>query len=131
LAGLRAAVRAADKRDGPTALLGAFMQKLGADSPQDLVAKVYGPEMTRERLAELASVVFELRTTDATAKTIVQTATGDLVEMVATVAAELRLPPQGYTLAMAGGILLYQLNYVDQVIARLQNRHAGLKPGRW
>lgn len=131
LAGLRAAARAADKRDEPTGLLGAFMQKLGADSPQDLVAKVYSPEMTREGLAELASVVFDLRTTDATAERIVQVAANELAQMVATVAAQLRLPSQNYALAMAGGVLLYQLNYVDRVIAALENQPRQAIPNHW
>jgi len=130
LAGLRAAVRAADKRDKPTHLLAAFTQKLGADSPQDLVAKVYGPEMTREGLAELASVVFDLKTTDSVAENIVLTAANDLAEMVVAVATQLKLPPNGYTLAMAGGVLLKQLSYVDQVVSRLQNLPQA-KPGQW
>src|SRR5262245_35627798 len=131
LAGLRAAVRAADKRDEPTNLLAAYMQKLGADSPQDLVAKVYGPEMTREGLAELASVVFDLRTADATAERIVQVAANELAQMVATVVAQLRLPSQNYALAMAGGVLLYQLNYADRVIAALENQTREATPNHW
>jgi N-acetylglucosamine kinase-like BadF-type ATPase len=130
LAGLRAAVRAADKRDEPTDMLAAFMRKLGADSPQDLVAKIYGTQMTRERLAELASVVFDLHTTDASAERIIQIAASELAQMIATVAAELRLPSRSFTLAMAGGVLLHQLNYVEQVVSRLQNL-LGAKPGQW
>jgi N-acetylglucosamine kinase-like BadF-type ATPase len=130
LAGLRAAVRAADNRDEPTSLLAAFMQKLSADSPQDLVAKVYGPEMTREGLAELASVVFDLRTTDSVAANIVQAAASNLAEMVAAVATQLKLPPNGYTLAMAGGVLLKQLSYVEQIVSRLQSLPQA-KPSHW
>ncbi|MBW8885449.1 MAG: N-acetylglucosamine kinase, partial [Planctomycetia bacterium] len=130
LAGLRAAVQAADKRAEPTDLLPAFMGKLGANSPQELVAKVYGPEMNRERLAELASVVFDLRTTDAVAQRIIQSAANELAEMVTAVAAELRLPPQRYTLAMAGGVLLYQLNYIDEVVSQL-NHSSKASPEKW
>jgi N-acetylglucosamine kinase-like BadF-type ATPase len=132
LAGLRAAMRAADGRGPPTDLLGAFMQKLGVDSPEQLVAKIYAPEMTRERLAELASVVFDFRSTDEPAKRIVQAAVDDLAEMVATVATLLQLPSQDFTLAMAGGVLVHQLNFLDFVVNSVSVRlHKGSRPAHW
>lgn len=132
LAGLRAAVRAADGRGMETDLLPAFMQQLSADSPQDLVSQVYAPEMTRERLAGLASIVFDVRSTDKVAEQIVAAAAADLAEMVATVAKQLRLPPRGYTVALAGGVLMAQLNYLEQFITALLielRKTTGPQPG--
>jgi N-acetylglucosamine kinase-like BadF-type ATPase len=128
-----AIARAADNRGRQTDLLPAFMNKLGVNSPQELVAKVYAPEMSRERLAELASVVFDLRTTDESAEQIVQSAADDLAAMVSTVAADLKLPSKGYDLAIAGGVLLHQISYLEQVFRRLLDGSAnrGPPPGRW
>jgi N-acetylglucosamine kinase-like BadF-type ATPase len=129
LAGLRAAMRAADGRGPETDLLAALMQKLDADSPQELIAKVYSPEMTRERLAGLATVVFDYRTTDGASRKIVESAVRDLAELVTAVASRLSLPPRGYNLAMAGGVLLHQLNYLDGVFYELIGKRA--EPNQW
>lgn len=114
LAGLRAAMRAADGRGPPTDLLASFQTALEAKSPAELIGNVYGPEMSRERLAGLASVVFERHGTDAVAEQIVAAAASELVEMVATVARRLGLPA-GFTLALAGGVLLHQQPFAEQV----------------
>src|SRR5439155_21475116 len=53
-AGLTAAVRGADGRGEMTALLPRFQKELQAAAPQDLVDRVYSPQMTRERIASLA-----------------------------------------------------------------------------
>jgi N-acetylglucosamine kinase-like BadF-type ATPase len=133
LAGLRAAMRAADGRGPPTDLLAAMMHKLGASTPQQLVGKVYAPEMTREQLAALASVVFDYRSTDDVARTIVDRATADLAEMVKTVAQSLCLPPRGYTLAMAGGTLLGHLNYFQEAFTKITTsfEREAILPDRW
>jgi len=133
LAGLRAAVRAADGRGPRTDLLPAFLRQLNAGSPDELVARVYGSEMTRERLAGLASVVFDYRSTDAAAGQIIAAAARDLAELVATVVRQLELPPTAYTLALAGGVLLHQLNYQEQVFCELVLRFDNVwtRPDRW
>jgi hypothetical protein len=43
------------------------------------------------------------------------------------------LPSGSYALAMAGGVLLHQLNYLDEVmLALLNQRHnSESRPGRW
>jgi len=121
LAGLRAAMRAADGRGPATDLLAGLMSVLKATSPEELVSRVYGPEMNRERLAGLASVVFEYRSTDGTAQQIIAEAARGLAELVATVAKQLHLnlPPKDFTLALAGGTLLHQLNYRERFLAAL------------
>jgi N-acetylglucosamine kinase-like BadF-type ATPase len=129
LAGLRAAMRAADGRGPATSLLAAFLQQLGATTPQGLIAEVYATEMTREQLAALATIVFERRTTDDVAKRIVSDSARDLSELVAVVAEHLRLPRCGYTLAVAGGVLLNELNYLEAVFDGLRGKPA--EPGHW
>ncbi len=133
LAGLRAAVRAADGRGPATDLLPAFLRELAAATPHELVARAYSPEMTRERLAGLAGIVFDLRSTDAVAEQIVAAAADELAELVATVARQLRLPKSGYTLAMTGGVLLHQLNYLDQFAQALVGKclELGSRPAHW
>jgi N-acetylmuramic acid 6-phosphate etherase len=131
LAGLRAAMRAADGRGPPTDLLTALMQKLAVELPEQVVAKVYSPEMTRDRLAELASVVFDFRSTDKPAEAIVTSAVDDLAEMVVTVASQLRLEPKDFTLAMAGGVLVHQLNYVEFVVYAVAAKMRTSRPAKW
>jgi N-acetylglucosamine kinase-like BadF-type ATPase len=128
LAALRSAVRAADGRGPETDLLAALMQMLGVKSPAELIAKVYHAEMTRDQLSRLAAVVFEYRTTDDVARTIVAAAARDLADIVATVAKRLRLSRGSYTLAVAGGLLLNEPNYVDAVLFELTFQAA--EPGR-
>ena len=124
VAGLRAAMWAADGRGPQTNLLAGLLQKLGAASPDELVAKVYAPEMSREQLAALAGIVFDLRTTDESAGTIITTAARDLSELVVAVARELNFSDSGYTLAMTGGALVHQSYYRDVVLTAvdLQSR---------
>ncbi|HEY2415975.1 MAG TPA: BadF/BadG/BcrA/BcrD ATPase family protein [Pirellulaceae bacterium] len=119
LGGVRAAAQAADKRNPDTALLPALLKKLSINTPQDLIGAIYAPHMTRERLAELATVVFDLQATDATAANIIQAAAGDLAEMVAAVATQLRLPVSSYSLAASGGVFLNQSGYFDLVVNEL------------
>jgi N-acetylglucosamine kinase-like BadF-type ATPase len=132
LAGLNAAMRAADGRGSATDLLAGFMQKLSVASPDELVAKVYSPEMSREQLAALASVVFDYRSTDDAANGIVETAAGDLAELVVAVVRRLNFASSEYTLALAGGTLLHQLNYLQAMLAAvwLKSQHEKLPPTR-
>jgi N-acetylglucosamine kinase-like BadF-type ATPase len=129
LAGLRAAARAADKRGLETALLPAILQQLGISTSQDLVGTVYARDMKRERLAELASIVFDLQSLDETAANIIKTAAGELAAMVAGVAVQLQLSEASYFLAASGGIFVNQPNYLDLVVNELATRSTG-RPGR-
>ena len=53
--------------------------------------------------------------------------------MVLTVASQLNLPPRGYTLALSGGVLLHQINYLEQLLGALSAKAetGELQPGRW
>ncbi len=116
LAGLRAAMRAADGRGPETDLLARYLQELRVPSPADVVAKIYSPEMTRDKLAALAGVVFEMASTDRVAESIVSTAVNDLAELAITLVAKLQLSNERYTVALAGGALVHLPNYRDQVV---------------
>ncbi len=129
LAGLHAAMRAADGRGPQTDLLAAFMHKLLAKGPDELISRIYSPDMTREKLAELAGIVFDYRSTDEVAETIVAAGARELAELVAAVRAQLRLPPRGFPLVMCGGVLLHQLNYLNEIVGALIDQQ--IVPRQW
>ena len=122
VAGLRAAMRATDGRGPQTDLLAGLMQRLDAPSPDELVAKIYSPQTSREELAALAHVVFDYVETDETAATIIHTAARDLSELVVAVARELDFSDGGFTLAMTGGAIVHQLHYRDAVLTVVDQR---------
>jgi len=126
LAGLQAAMRSADGRGPATALIGHFQQELKANAPSELVERIYGPEMTRERLASLAEIVFNAAATDDVAQKIIAAAAGELAWTIATLSRRLKLAPGAFALAVAGGVSLHQPAFC-QLIADGLNR-AGAPP---
>jgi N-acetylglucosamine kinase-like BadF-type ATPase len=106
--GLQAAVRAADGRGDSTALVDAFQQELNVASPEQLVEAIYTPEMTRERLAGLAKVVFDRAGDDPVAEEIVGDAAAELALMVEVIRRRLQFPGGSFPLALSGGVLLQQ-----------------------
>jgi N-acetylglucosamine kinase-like BadF-type ATPase len=107
-AALTAAVKAADGRGTATVLLDQILCDLKAADTAELVERIYGPAMTRERLAGLAAVVFVSATSDPVARGIIETAASDLAEMVDTLRRRLGFQPKGYSLALAGSVILNQ-----------------------
>jgi N-acetylglucosamine kinase-like BadF-type ATPase len=118
-AGLVAATRAADGRGPATEILGRLQRALGAATPEELIDRIYAPETTRERLASLAKIVFDAAGSDAVALEIIAAAAGDLAQMVATLCERLSLPIAGYTLALAGSVVLNQEALREQMLQRL------------
>ena len=53
---------------------------------------------------------------------IIDDAAGDLAEMVGTLAARLGFSSKSYPLAMAGGVLMHQLNFLEEVINALHDQ---------
>ncbi len=127
LAGLRAAVRSADGRGQPTHLLPRLLDALNRHHPEELIAKVYGAETTRDQLAQLARVVFESAATDGVAAEIVTAAAEELARLTATLARKLALPGHAYTLAMTGSLLVHQPPFRELIVSLL--RDAGSAPG--
>ena len=72
VAGLQAAVRSADGRDPPTALLGRFLERLDATALPDMVRQVYDPGMSRDVIASMADIVFDVAENDDAAARIVE-----------------------------------------------------------
>ena len=101
-------MQAADGRDRETELLPRLLAALGATTPSEFVEKFYQPDTTRERIASLATVVFEAASHDPTARGIVDTAAYRLADMVAVLAKRLGFSSKKYLLALAGGVLLSQ-----------------------
>jgi N-acetylglucosamine kinase-like BadF-type ATPase len=107
-AALTAAARAADGRGPATEILAHLQREIDAKLPEELIERIYAPEMTRERLASLAKMVFDAAKSDSVAREIVAGAAGDLAQMVATLCDRLSLPSNGYTLALSGSVILNQ-----------------------
>lgn len=128
LAGLRAAVRSADGRTPPTLLLPKFLTQLKVSSPPELIGRIYSPEMTRERIAELAPVVFAAcAELDQAATSILEAAVNDLADMVLALVRRLQFTPQSYHLALAGGVLAQQPRLRKRLEGAVQ--HAAFAPG--
>ncbi len=108
LSGLRYAVLAADDRGPATELLSAFQRQLDAATPADLIDRIYSAEMTHERLASMAVVVFDTAPHDATAEFIIESAARQLYFLVDALARRLNLATGDYPLAVSGSVLLNQ-----------------------
>ena len=126
LAGLQSAMRAADGRGPATSLLSHFQQELQAATPPDLIDRVYGPEMTRERLANLAQIVFQAADSDAVARSIISRAAEELTEIVAVLRSRLGFAAGQYALAIAGSVGLHQPAFVAMILDNL--KRAGAEP---
>jgi N-acetylglucosamine kinase-like BadF-type ATPase len=114
--GLKAAFQSLD-RDPSTTLLARFQERLRAATPDELIDRIYSAEMTRQRLASLADVVFAAAASDRVAKDIVLLAADDLTEMIGVVGRQLGFVAGRYTLAITGGILLNQAELRDHLTA--------------
>jgi N-acetylglucosamine kinase-like BadF-type ATPase len=125
LAGLQAAVRSADGRGELTSLLARFQKELAALTPQDLIDGVYSPQMTRERLAGMAHIVFDAALRDATANKIITAAASELAEMIVVLCQHLQLPAGGYALAVTGGVILNEGLLRELLLQCLGRRSVG------
>jgi N-acetylglucosamine kinase-like BadF-type ATPase len=124
LAGLKAAAHTADGRGPSTALLARLQAALDAPSAADLIDRVYSSEMSREKLASLATIVFECGASDVVASTILKFAAHDLANMIAVLIQRLRLAQNKYPLAIAGSVILNQEAYRAEVLGELGRREA-------
>ncbi|MHB8902530.1 MAG: N-acetylglucosamine kinase [Thermoguttaceae bacterium] len=106
VAGLRAAVKAADGRGPTTLLLDGFLRHLDLAVPDDLVLSVYGQANDRAKIASLAQVVTETAAaSDAVARQILEDGAHELAVMVQAVARTLWLHATSFPLALTGGVL--------------------------
>jgi len=121
LQGMVAAVRAADGRGKPTALLPLVMNELGLKDINELMRRLYYENMTRKEIAALGPKVLELVAEgDEVAEAILQRGIDELVLMVETVAAKLGFEGRRFRLTWTGGIAqspIFQ-RYFRQAIQR-------------
>ncbi len=125
LAGLRAAVQAADGRRPATELLPAFQRRLNAATPPDLIETVYHVDMTREKIASLAFVVFEAARKDEVASQIVETAAAELSTMIHVLTQRLALEGGTYPLALAGSVVVNQDTLRNRLLMHLRKLGTG------
>ncbi len=123
LAGLRAAVRAADGRREMTRLLPDFLDRLGLNEPNDLLETIYLSKRDRAWVASLADVVTTAASAgEPAAVEIIETAARELALLVATTARKLGLDQTPTPVCFTGGLLLntpaLQQRLIDQLRAR-------------
>ena len=125
VAGLRAAVKAADGRGPQTLLLQNFLKHLELAVPDDLVLSVYARAGDRAKIASLAQVVTEAAAAgDAVAQAIVDDGARELAVMVQAVARTLNLHSADFPLALTGGVLC--ANTALRSILKIHLRQLGL-----
>lgn len=120
VAGLRAVAQAADERAPATALTDRLLNFLNVTEPPELIARIYGDQLTRQQLAACAPVVFEAAAEDQTAAQITEHAADQLADMVTTLASRLGFIENDYPLAVTGGVLVHQPRFCDTVLSQLQ-----------
>jgi N-acetylglucosamine kinase-like BadF-type ATPase len=126
LAGLKAAVSAADGRGPDTKLLSDILDHFKIEDASDLIPAIYGPQTNRSTIAKLAPIVFRAaESDDSVANSIVERAASDLSELVVTLASKLDLTEKSFMLAISGGVLLSQPTLVDKIRHRMAD--SGLK----
>ena len=107
LAVLRAVARAADGRGPATALTQAILTHWSLDKPQDLIAHVYRPPLSRTEIAGLTELVADVAERgDQVARELLQAAGEELAQAAWAVASRLALP-RPIPCALAGGVILH------------------------
>jgi N-acetylglucosamine kinase-like BadF-type ATPase len=127
LGALRAVARAADGRAPATPLQEHLLAALGLQHPQEMIPGLHGGRWDRAALAALAPLVLDAADAgDATAMALVNDGAAGLALAATAVATNLRLDPQRFPLAVAGGVLLASASYRERFLAAL--RRAGTVP---
>jgi N-acetylglucosamine kinase-like BadF-type ATPase len=113
---LQLACQIADHRLQDDRVLVAVLDHLNLASANELVQWCYGRANSRERIAAIAPIAFELQTVESVAELIAAGARS-LAKMIAAVTEQLGC--SSYTLAVAGSVVLQQPNYLEQMLACL------------
>lgn len=103
---LQLIAQATDGRRAQTSLVEAAFRYFRTSTPDDLLAAIYAPEMTNDRIAGFGrEVVATARDEgDATAREIIAAAGHDLGQMVATVVRRLGMQREHFPVACVGGV---------------------------
>lgn len=124
---LMCVVRAFDGRGAATSLSQTVCSMLGLHAIPEIVPAVYGAEIPRAVIAELAPAAFAAADEgDRVAEEILQSESAELARMVKAVCDRLDLKTPD--IIMAGSVLLAQAGYRGRVAAHL--RHSGIDLGR-
>ncbi len=100
---VRHAIRAADGRGVATTLYPLICEKLGVSEPTELVKWFYDQELSRNRVADLASLVETASVDgDEAAETLIDQAAKHLASAARAVANHLKFP-EGHPVVLAGG----------------------------
>ena len=128
LQSLRAAARFADACGPRTALLDAFVHRMGLKEPRDLIPAVYRREWDRAALAALAPVVFDAASAgDEVALRVLQHQADELARTAAAAVRNSNLPAANLPVALAGGVLLKSDAYRARFLESLAG--FGVTPG--
>jgi N-acetylmuramic acid 6-phosphate etherase len=129
IAGLRTVMRAADGRTPPNLLTDNLLSHLGLREAQQLVPLVYQGSMDRAALAALAPQVFRAAAAgDMEAAIIIELEAHELAGAGAAVAHKLDFPDVPLPLTLAGGVLLSNTDYWEQVVDALLSRRIRVGP---
>lgn len=129
---LNAACKAADGRAADSELLEAVLKHLDLDSPSQLISWCYQDAASRQRIASVAPLVFQLTeqagqgTGSSPLAGIIAQAAADLAAMIAAVAHQ--LDSARFDLATAGSVIIHQPGLLQLVVQRLSEQ--GLQPRR-
>jgi N-acetylglucosamine kinase-like BadF-type ATPase len=124
---LRLVARQADRRDRSASLTERLLNRMGLADPTELVQAVHGGDWDRTRLSALAEDVIRAADEgDPAASRLVDAGAQDLAGCVVTAVRALAIPPDGFPLALAGGLLVHAPTYRDRLLRALQSR--GLRP---
>lgn len=116
---LKHACRAADGRSKDELMLRAVLNHLGLTSASELVGWCYGVSASRNRIANLAKLAFELGAVEAV-PTIIDRAATELAAMIVAVIEQLEV--HNFSLAVAGSVVVAQSDFQQQILARLHER---------
>lgn len=121
---LKAVTRQSDGRGAETLLTGEVMRYFGLKDPTELIGVVYNAEMTRDQLAKLSGVVFEVARYDVIAGDIVERGAVALAELIATVAKKLGFTQSSRPiLGLAGGNFCNQPLLAQATISILEKEN--------
>ncbi|HET8913211.1 MAG TPA: BadF/BadG/BcrA/BcrD ATPase family protein [Ktedonobacteraceae bacterium] len=120
--GLQAATQAADGRGEPTLLLQNILRYWKLDKPEDIIGRVY-PSEDKAEIARLSVVVFQTaREGDQRANQILEKAAQELARAVLAVYKQLDFPNDTLPLALAGGLLVHELDYQNAVLDAIRQQ---------
>ncbi|MEZ6133302.1 MAG: N-acetylmuramic acid 6-phosphate etherase [Pirellulaceae bacterium] len=122
---LQQAVQAADECRHDAPVLTAVLRAANCSSPSDLVEWAYAASSPRQQIAALSPLAFELANDCPAVAQTIEHGAESLARLVATVAEQMAKNPtvdSGYLLALAGGVLCQQPDYVDRILACLHQR---------